>query len=54
VAKSVFGEGTLFAGAPLANNALSAVSMGRRTRTVFELRAAIGFVGFSARAIHSN
>jgi hypothetical protein len=44
-AKSIFGQGTLFAGAPLANNAPSAVRVGWRTRTVFELRAAIGFVG---------
>ena len=30
---------------PLANNALSAVSVWRRTRTMFGSRAAIGFVG---------
>ena len=30
---------------PLANNAPSTVSVARRTRTVFELRAAIGFAG---------
>jgi len=34
-----------YVGAPLANNALSAVSVGRHTRTVFELRATVGFVG---------
>jgi hypothetical protein len=45
-AQSVFGQGTWF---PLANNARSAVGVGRRKRTVFELRAAIRFVGLRLR-----
>jgi Tautomerase enzyme len=39
-----FGNGEM-AGAPPREQRTSAVSVGRRTRTVFELRTAIGFVG---------
>jgi len=54
-AKSVFGQGTLFAGAPLANNALSAVSVGGAPERCSSCGPQSGSSVYdAARTIHTN